>query len=195
MAAHRIKSTETIAKYRQIIDEQIERAMEIVDETLVITDGGEDDMARFQKIDINSLLHRCVKLQAEGPQKRILDLIESEPHVLGIPGEIQVLFSNLIKNALESMPDGGTLHIRSNIELQELVVSISDTGIGIAPELREKIWEPYFSGKVTVAGNQTAGRGWGLTICNRIITEHKGSIQCESVLGQGSKFTVRMPIN
>jgi signal transduction histidine kinase len=194
MAAHRIKSADTIAKYRQIIDDQIERAMEIVDETLVITDGS-DDVARFQRIDINSLLQRCVKLQAEGPQKRILDLDESEPQVLGIPGEIQVLFSNLIKNALESIPDGGTLHIRSNVELQELVVSVSDTGIGIAPELREKIWEPYFSGKVTPAGNLTAGRGWGLTICNRIVTEHKGSIQCESVLGQGSKFTVRMPIN
>ena len=67
--------------------------------------------------------------------------------------------------------------------------------MGIAPELREKIWEPYFSGKVTAAGNHTAGRGWGLTICNRIITEHKGSIQCESELGKGSKFIVRMPIN
>lgn len=195
MAAHRIKNVETIAKYRQIIDEQIERAMEIVDETLVITDGGSDDVARFQRVDINSILHRCVKLQAEGPQKRTLDLDEGEPQVLGIPGEIQVLFSNLIKNALEAMPDGGTLHIRSTVELQELVVSISDTGIGIAPELNQKIWEPYFSGKVTSAGNLTAGRGWGLTICNRIVTEHKGSIQCESVLGQGSKFTVRMPIN
>jgi len=195
MAAHRIKNVDTIAKYRQIIDEQIKRAMEIVDETLVITDGGGDDIARFQKIDINSLLHRCLKLQEEGPQKRILNLDESEPQVVGIPGEIQVLFSNLIKNGLESMPDSGVLHIRSNVELQELVVSISDTGTGVAPELREKIWEPYFSGKVTAAGNLTAGRGWGLTICNRIVTEHKGSIQCESVLGKGSKFTVRMPIN
>lgn len=195
MAAHRIKSTDSIAKYRQIIDEQIERAMEIVDETLAITDGSGDDLSRFQKIDINSLLHRCVKLQAEGPQTRVLDLDEREPQVLGIPGEIQVLFSNLIKNALEAMPDGGTLHIRSSIELQELVVSISDTGLGIAPELREKIWEPYFSGKITAVGNLTAGRGWGLTICNRIVTEHKGSIQCESILGQGSKFTVRMPSN
>lgn len=195
MAAHRIKNAESIAKYRQIIDEQIERAMEIVDETLVITDGSGGELERFQKIDINSLLQRCIKLQAEGPQKRLLDLDESAPQVLGIPGEIQVLFSNLIKNALESMPDGGTLHIQSKVELQELVVSISDTGIGIAPELREKIWEPYFSGKVTAAGNLTAGRGWGLTICNRIITEHKGSIQCESVLGKGTTFTVRMPKN
>lgn len=195
MAAHRIKGVDTIAKYRQIIDEQIERAMEIVDETLVITDGGADDLARFQRIDINSILRRCVKLQAEGPQQRLLDLDASEPQVLGIPGEIQVLFANLIKKALESMSDGGILNIRSYVELQELVVSVSDTGHGIAPELREKIWEPCFSGKVTTAGNLTAGRGWGLTICNRIITEHKGSIQCESVLGQGSKFTVRMPIN
>lgn len=195
MAANRMKTEDSIPKYRQIIDEQIERAMEIVDETLVITDGGGGDAERFQKIDINSLLHRCVKLQAEGPQTCRFDLDESAPAVLGIPGELQVLFSNLIKNALESMPDGGVLEIRSYVELQELVVSVADTGIGIAPELREKIWEPYFSGKVTAAGNQTAGRGWGLTICNRIITEHKGSIQCESVLGQGSKFTVRMPIN
>lgn len=194
MAAHRMKSVESIEKYRQIIDEQVERAMEIVDETLVITDGEAGDGERFAQIDINALLQRCLKLLPEGPHQRLLELDATAPKVVGIPGEIQVLFSNLMKNALESMPEGGKLHIRSFVELQELVVTVTDTGYGIAPELHGKIWEPYFSGKITTAGNSTAGRGWGLTICNRIITEHKGSIQCESTLGKGSRFTVRMPL-
>ncbi len=195
MAAHRMKSVDSIEKYRQIIDEQIERAMEIVDETLAITDENAQENDRFQAVDINAVLLRCMKLLPEGPHRRVIELDERAPHVFGIPGELQVLFSNLIKNAVESMPEGGVLRVSSVAELQELVVTVADTGCGIAPELREKIWEPYFSGKITAAGNLTAGRGWGLTICNRIITEHKGSIQCESTLGKGSRFIVRMPLN
>ncbi|MCB1665543.1 MAG: hypothetical protein KDI28_07160 [Pseudomonadales bacterium] len=194
MAANRMKTPESIEKYRGIIEDQIERAMEIVDETLLITDEDAGDGERFQKIDINAILLRCLKLLPEGPHQRIVELDDTAPQVVGIPGEIQVLFSNLMKNALEAMPEGGRLGVRSFVELQEVVVTVSDTGCGIAPELREKIWEPYFSGKITNAGNLTAGRGWGLTICNRIITEHKGSIQCESTLGEGTRFTVRMPI-
>lgn len=194
MAANRIKSPESIEKYKNVIEEQIERAMEIVEETLIITDGEEGDEERVQEVDVNFILQRSLKLQQEGPHKHVLELAEGDPAVLGIPGEIQVLFSNLIKNALEAMPDGGTLRIHSFIELAELVVVISDTGCGIDSALREKIWEPYFSGKVTAVGNSTAGRGWGLTICNRIVTEHKGSIQCESTLGKGTQFTVRLPV-
>ncbi|MCB1649844.1 MAG: hypothetical protein KDI25_09915 [Pseudomonadales bacterium] len=195
MAAKRMRAPESIEKYRGIIEEQIDRAMEIVDETLLITDEETGDVERFQKIDINSILQRALKLLPEGPHQRLVELDDSAPQIVGIPGEIQVLFSNLMKNALESMPDGGKLGVRSFVELQEVVVTVTDTGCGIAPELREKIWEPYFSGKITAAGNLTAGRGWGLTICNRIITEHKGSIQCESTLGEGTRFTVRMPIS
>lgn len=195
MAVNRIKSTESIEKYRKITEEQIARAMEIVDETLIITDGVEDEEERYQAVDVNLILQRSLKLQEEGPHTHVLDLDETAPSINGIPGEIQVLFSNLIKNALEAMPDGGTLRIRSFVELQELVLVIADTGQGIDVELREKIWEPYFSGKVTSMGNSTAGRGWGLTICNRIVTEHKGSIQCESEVGKGTQFTVRLPVS
>lgn len=195
MAVNRIKSVESIEKYRQIVEQQIERAMEIVEETLLITDGDAEETERRQLVDVNLILQRSLKLQLETPHKRVLDLDVDAPRIMGIPGEIQVLFSNLIKNAFEAMPDTGTLSIASYVEHQELVVSIADTGSGIDPESREKIWEPYFSGKVTAVGNATAGRGWGLTICHRIITEHKGTIQCESALGEGTRFIVRLPID
>lgn len=194
MAARRIRDEQSAEKYRQVIAEQIERAMEIVDETLVITDVNDDTQDRTQPVEVNAILQRCVRLQPDSPHQQVLDLQADLPQVSGIPGELQVLFSNLVKNALEAMPGGGVLSLRSRVVGEEVEVCVEDTGTGIAPELREKIWEPYFSGKVTAAGNSTAGRGWGLTICNRIVTEHKGTIAFESRVGVGTRFTVRLPV-
>ncbi|MDP1932839.1 MAG: ATP-binding protein [Gammaproteobacteria bacterium] len=193
LGARRIKDMESAEKYKEIIEAQIERAMEIVEETLAITDaeGGEED--RYQSVDINQVVTRCLRLLPESMHERVLVLQEDLHVVQGIPSEMQVLFSNLLKNAVEAMPERGTLTVRTFEERGEIVVTIGDTGNGIAPELREKIWEPYFSGKVTAAGNMTAGRGWGLTICNRIVTEHKGTIQFTSDTGKGTTFTVRLP--
>lgn len=193
MAARRIRDEDSAQKYRQVIAEQIERAMEIVEETLLVTDVNDDSLGRTQTVDLNPILQRCVRLQPEGPHQQVLDLQPQLPQVSGMPGELQVLFTNLVKNALEAMPAGGVLSVRSRAVGDEVEVCVEDTGLGIAPELREKIWEPYYSGKMTAAGNSTARRGWGLTICNRIITEHKGTIAFESRVGHGTRFTVRLP--
>ncbi len=193
LSARRIRDLESAEKYREIIEAQVDRATEIVEETLAFTDADVDDSGRVQSVDLNQVLARCLRLAPETNHEKVLDLQQDLPTVQGIPGDLQVLFSNLIKNGLEAMPEAGTLRIRSRAERGEVVVAVSDTGVGIAPELREKIWEPYFSGKVTAAGNATARRGWGLTICNRIITEHKGTIQFSSKPGLGTTFTVRLP--
>ncbi len=193
LSARRIRDLESAEKYREIIEAQVDRATEIVEETLAFTDADVDDSGRVQSVDLNQVLARCLRLAPETNHEKVLDLQQDLPSVQGIPGDLQVLFSNLIKNGLEAMPEAGTLRIRSRAERGEVIVAVSDTGVGIAPELREKIWEPYFSGKVTAAGNATARRGWGLTICNRIITEHKGTIQFSSKPGLGTTFTVRLP--
>lgn len=193
LSARRIRDLESAEKYREIIEAQVDRATEIVEETLAFTDADVDDSGRVQSVDLNQVLVRCLRLAPETNHEKVLDLQQDLPTVQGIPGDLQVLFSNLIKNGLEAMPEAGTLRIRSRAERGEVVVAVSDTGVGIAPELREKIWEPYFSGKVTAAGNATARRGWGLTICNRIITEHKGTIQFSSKPGLGTTFIVRLP--
>jgi signal transduction histidine kinase len=193
LSARRIRDLESVEKYREIIEAQIDRATEIVDETLAFTDADTDESERLQSVDINQVLARCLRLAPETNHEKVLDLQQNLPTVQGIPSDLQVLFSNLIKNGLEAMPEAGTLRIRSSAERGEVVIAVSDTGVGIAPELREKIWEPYFSGKVTAAGNATARRGWGLTICNRIITEHKGTIQFTCKPGLDTTFTVRLP--
>ena len=193
LSARRIRDLESVEKYREIIEAQVDRATEIVEETLAFTDADADESERLQSVDINQVLARCLRLAPETNHEKVLDLQQNLPTVQGIPGDLQVLFSNLIKNGLEAMPEAGTLRIRSSAERGEVVIAVSDTGVGIAPELREKIWEPYFSGKVTAAGNATARRGWGLTICNRIITEHKGTIQFTCKPGLETTFTVRLP--
>lgn len=193
LGARRIRDTASAEKYKAVIEEQVERAMEIVEETLIITDAESDDQDRLQAVDINQILARSLRLMPESQHQQVLEFEEELPCVMGISSEMQVLFSNVIKNAIEAMPEQGVLTVRSFAQRGEVVVTIADAGIGIEPEFREKIWEPYFSGKVTAVGNITARRGWGLTICNRIVTDHKGTIQFYSVVGQGTTFTVRLP--
>lgn len=193
MSVRRITDMSTAERYKNIVEQQIERAMEIVEETLLITTGEESGHARLQPVDINHALLRSYRLLPENEHRAHIALAEDLPRVMGIAGELQVLFSNLLKNAIEAMSQPGTLSISSRQERDEVVVEIGDTGEGISPELREKIWEPYFSGKVTAVGNSTARRGWGLTICNRIISEHHGTIRVVSTPGEGTVFTIRLP--
>jgi signal transduction histidine kinase len=192
MSARRIVDKASAEKYKQIIDAQVDRAMEIVDETLVITDGGVQESRTL--VDINRVLERCVALLPESDYQIVLELESSLPCIEGVSNDLQVLFSNLLKNAIEALGDNGKITVVSFVYREDIVVEVIDNGVGVDPEYREKIWEPYFSGKITAAGNSTAKRGWGLTICNRIITEHKGTIKLTSKPGEGSIFGIRLPI-
>jgi signal transduction histidine kinase len=113
--------------------------------------------------------------------------------VKGISSDIQLVITNLIHNALEAMPDGGTLSFSTKLVDNNIQIRVEDTGTGIAPEMRSRVWEPYFSGKGGSVGNSTAGRGWGLTIVNRIINEHAGTIHLSSEVGVGTCFVIMLP--
>jgi|UniRef100_A0A7C3WGC2 PAS domain S-box-containing protein len=98
----------------------------------------------------------------------------------------QVLL-NLIKNALEAMPKGGQLTVTSRVKDGQAEISITDTGEGMTPEVLAKIFQPYFTTK-------QKGTGLGLAICRNIIEEHGGRIFVESNPGQGSTFTIQIPL-
>jgi len=115
------------------------------------------------------------------------------------PGQISQVIQNLIVNAKQAMPDGGTIEIScSNIDnkMQLLPatlknekyvqVKIKDNGVGIEPEILENIFEPYFTTKTT-------GSGLGLAVCHSIISKHKGDISIESVPGRKTIFTIYLP--
>jgi len=193
MGLGRVKDLEGLRAYKQIADEEIAHALEIVDETLMITDVEKPSVDRETVFNLNDAIRRSLKLVQEDRFK--LDAqVDGDIPVRGIFSDLQVVFANLIHNAADAMPQGGAISISSRIVDNLAIVEFSDTGKGIPEELRERVWEPYFSGHASVAGNSTAGRGWGLTIVNRIIGEHRGTINFSSTVGEGTTFVIKLPL-
>ena len=120
------------------------------------------------------------------------------PPILGDPTHLQTLFLNLITNALDAMPQGGTLTIKTRQgpgslfsgDGEWIEIAITDTGIGITEESKKRIFEPFFTTKKIGEGT-----GLGLAICKQIIKEHSGRIDVESEVGKGSTFFVSIPIS
>ncbi len=102
-------------------------------------------------------------------------------------GQIQRVFSNLIKNAFDAMPNGGKLQISSGRKMTgKVAVAFSDSGVGMSEETLKKLWTPFFTTKAK-------GLGVGLSICKKVIEAHGGTIKAESTLGKGTTFTVHLP--
>ncbi|HXV79381.1 MAG TPA: ATP-binding protein, partial [Candidatus Binatia bacterium] len=95
---------------------------------------------------------------------------------------------NLILNGLQAMPEGGTLTLEANTSNGNFLISVTDTGTGIAPENRRRIFEPYFTTKAK-------GSGLGLAIARRIIEAHGGKITVTNEAGGGCRFLISLPIN
>ncbi len=106
--------------------------------------------------------------------------IEADRHLM------HRVFSNIILNAIQAMPDGGTLSISAALEDGSVAVSISDTGIGIPDQMKDKLFSPLITGKAK-------GTGLGLAVVKRIIDAHRGTITFESQEGKGTTFTVKLP--
>jgi len=118
-----------------------------------------------------------------------LDLSPEEPLVLADHFQMEQLFLNLILNAIQAMPDGGTLAISTVMEDGFLVVEVADDGAGIPLEIRDRIFDPFFTTREVGEGT-----GLGLAVSDTIVRAHGGSIQVESEEGKGSAFRVRLPV-
>ncbi|MFQ5862884.1 MAG: sensor histidine kinase [Candidatus Brocadiales bacterium] len=125
------------------------------------------------------------KLKAQGV--KLATHCEDNNHLL-LPGDFYHVFSNLIKNAIEAMPLGGLLGVRTHIKGSQVEVAISDTGIGIPNHLREELFKPFFTTKEN-------GTGLGLALSKEIAERHGGVIYYDSKVGRGSTFIVNIPIN
>ncbi len=101
--------------------------------------------------------------------------------------QLHQVLVNLFKNALEAMPRGGELTLQTRLKGPNLEVSVSDTGQGMTPEVKAKLFQPYFTTK-------EKGTGLGLAICQNIMEEHGGCLIADSVPGQGSTFTIQIPL-
>jgi PAS domain S-box-containing protein len=97
------------------------------------------------------------------------------------------VFTNLVSNAVQAMPEGGKLTIKASKTEEDVLISFEDTGVGIPQENLSKLFKLLFTTKAK-------GQGFGLAVCKRLVEAHEGSITVESMVGKGSVFTIRMPI-
>jgi signal transduction histidine kinase len=112
---------------------------------------------------------------------------KSLPPVQADADQLWQAILNLIRNALEAMPDGGNLTVRTASTVDEVVLQLTDTGKGMSDEERVQIFRPFFTTK-------PIGTGLGLTLTQQIIAEHGGRIECASVAGQGTTFSLSLPL-
>ena len=107
--------------------------------------------------------------------------------------QIQRVLINLLVNARQAMPDGGTVMVGLAAEGGEVVLTVRDTGTGIAREQLPRIFDPFYSTKDGPDDSGKGGTGLGLASCKEVIDAHRGRIRVESTLGQGTAFIIRLP--
>jgi signal transduction histidine kinase len=117
------------------------------------------------------------------------------PQAPVVPGQIEQILLNLVINARQAMPRGGRLRIevRENARTQMVEIKVSDSGVGIPPEQLRLIFEPFYTTKQPDE-HGSGGTGLGLSVCRQIIEQHQGRIRVESLVGKGSTFTVKLPL-
>ena len=146
------------------------------------------------KCKVNETCRRTLRIFGGQMARRgiqvTMELDESEPEAAIDTGELQQVILNMLLNAMQAMPDGGHLGIQTRVSRDMVEIAITDTGIGIAPENLQKVFNPFFTTKEVGKGT-----GLGLSVSFDIIEKHGGTVKVESQLGRGTAFTIVLPMN
>ncbi len=184
--------TEKFQRYLSLVESETGRCSQIVSNLLAFSRKSE---LEFKKIDINELIQRCIMLSEHKLTLQDIeikrDLDPTIPKIWGDFNQIQQCLINLIFNAIDAMPQGGAITLRSSSIRGEgsVEVRVLDTGCGIAKENIPLIFDPFFTTK-----KEGQGLGLGLSTVNGIVDRHKGDIHVESEIGKGALFTLRFPV-
>jgi signal transduction histidine kinase len=174
------------------IERQTFRAAKIVNGLLNLSRPASATAGDLSPVDLNAVINDVLSLlehQFELQHIKVRRELSSEPAtVLGFEHKLQQVFLNLFLNAKDAMPKGGWLSVTTSIKDGRPAVELSDTGSGIPSEYLARIYDPFFTTK-----SIGHGTGLGLSITYGIVREHHGSIDCESVVGQGTRFVLEFP--
>jgi PAS domain S-box-containing protein len=174
------------------IERQTFRAAKIVNGLLNLSRPGTSSNERID-VDLNAVVTDVFSLlehQFEaGSIKVRRELAPTMVPVSGIEHQLQQVFLNLFLNARDAMPRGGWLSVTTRVEGGHAIAEISDTGSGIPSEQLARIYDPFFTTKAIGRGT-----GLGLSITYGIVREHDGTITCDSAVGQGTRFTLSLPL-
>lgn len=180
-------------KIIEIVPKEVARIDRVIESLLNFT---RTSTPQFTDINLNQLIEKDVKYfsaQANNAGIKINAAYAQIPQIKCDPDQLTQVFSNLLLNAIQSMPEGGDLNIATSegdkIEniLQTVKITVTDTGYGISKETLKKLFDPFFTTK-------HGGTGLGLTISKNIIDGHGGTISINSAPGKGTTFTIILPV-
>jgi len=167
----------TVKRIQDFARQRRDHDFELVSVDQILTDASEITRPRWKACAEAANIHIRLDLQ-----------INSNAMVMGDDSELREVLVNMVFNAIDAMPEGGTLSLATSIVDKEVVITIADTGIGMYPEVRSRVFDPFFTTK------GTAGLGLGLAVSFGIIRRHGGNIDVESQYGKGSQFRVTLPL-
>jgi two-component system NtrC family sensor kinase len=181
-------------KRRKILElslSEIQRLAEMLRNMLSFSKP-EEEKRRPVKINelVEGILLVMEKQMRESNIKVETHFDDTLPEVMASTNQMRQVMLNLLKNAKEAMPKGGNLTVRTSREDHKVMVAIQDTGVGIPEELRDKIFEAFFTTKQKVKGV-----GLGLSVCYGIIKDHGGEIRVDSEVDKGTTFTILLPLS
>ena len=189
---------ETTARAAHVIHDEAERMRRMVEELLTLArfDAGEVVMAR-EPVELGPLLLACVERMTPQAQAAGVALERDVPEPLSVAGDgdrLAQVFANLLDNGVAHTPAGGkvTIAARRAAQARTVEVTVTDTGMGIPAEALPRLFERFY--QVDQARPRSRGAGLGLAITKEIVEAHGGTIVAESVVGLGSRFTVRLPM-
>jgi len=181
---------EKAAEGLDVIVKSAERAAQLTTQLLGFARRGKNQNV---VVDVHGTIRDLVDLLNRTIDKkvRIATSLRAEiAYVMGDPGQMYQLLLNLCLNGRDAMPAGGDLTVSTRSFGENLVITVADTGTGIEPEIRERIFEPFFSTK-----SPEKGSGMGLAMVYGIARNHGGGVHLESKVGEGSAFHVTLPVS
>jgi signal transduction histidine kinase len=190
VAAYYLKTT-----HKQKLDERGRDMLEIIDDDVEYSDKIINDLLDYSreiKLELTetsprSIIEKALSLTNIPKNIQVINSSETEAIVAVDVEKIERAFINIIRNAVDAMPEGGTLTIRSWKSDKGMEFTFSDTGIGMSKEMLDRIGAPLFTTKAR-------GMGFGLAICKRIVEGHGGRMTVNSSIGKGSAPKITIPI-
>jgi len=183
-------SPEIAIEYLSKMEAELTRSTSLVRNLL---DFARQSPPRLWEVDINEVINRSFDLAAHSAElqhvRAIKELDSSLPEITADFDQLQQVCTNLIMNAIQAMPGGGTLTIRTSAADGQVKIEVQDTGCGISPENIRKLFTPFFTTK-----REVKGVGLGLAVTYGIIQRHHGRIEVQSKEGEGTTFTIHLPV-
>ena len=191
-----IEDKEMAVKFLKIIAQETERLHKLITDLLDLSQMESNKLKfMFSVVNLRDIAEDAIELLSGLAEEKMIDLrlVADKPEYLVWADEERIMqtFLNLIDNAIKYTPEMGEIEVRIKERKHDVLVEVSDTGIGIPPQEIDKIFDKFY--RTSISQKKAGGRGIGLSIVKKIIEAHGGEIWVESELGKGTTFFFTLP--